>query len=163
MKNKFKITFVFSGVIIVCWLSILTCYAQSIDGSSANELKLNSSEINREEMPNSDEHNSDGSYLRNDAVQNSEDFTPAQEKHKVLIESKEGNQNESANDLKLNSSEINREEMPNNDEQNSDGSYLRSADVQNSEDFTPSQEKSVIHHEEQEKNKLPASNTKPKQ
>jgi len=67
MKNKFKTAFVFSVVIIVCCLSILTCYAQDIDSSadlqqnkSATELELNSSEINREEMPDNNKQNSDG-------------------------------------------------------------------------------------------------------
>lgn len=114
MQNKFKITFVFSVVIIVCWLSILTCYAQ---------------EKRKDQRPHDE----------------------------VFIDNMGRKQNESANELKLNSTEIIREEIPDNYEQNSESPYLRSDGEQIDDNYTPAQEKPIIHHKEQEKNKLPAS------
>ena len=150
MQNQLKIAYVVSTSITVCWLSILTCYAQGIDDST--DIKPDQVDEYFAPISNDQENNNISDGINIDG-----EHKDQRQYDKVLIESKEGEQNENANELKSNSTEIIREEIPDNNEQNSDGFYLRSDDEQVDENNTPAQEKPIIHHNKQEKNKLPAS------
>ncbi|MBN4062518.1 hypothetical protein JYU20_04895 [Bacteroidales bacterium AH-315-I05] len=147
MQNQLKIAFVYSIVIIVGWLSIFTCYAQGID--EQRQLEITTDQSDKYSSPTI--NNQDNNKMIGD-INIEEKRTDERQYDAALIDDMGRKQNENANRSKSSYMEI-----PDSYQQDSDGSYLRTDDEQIDDNYTPIQEKQIINHNSQEKNKLPAS------